>query len=331
MAGRKQTRKVAPAAKENYATELREDITKRIVEGLKNNLVPWRRPWSNDPNCGAPCNIVSKKPYNGINPMLLELTSMVSQYKSKWWGTYKQFADLKGQVRKGEKGTHIVYYRVIEKDVPPKDGQPAKKQKIFFMRTYTVFNLDQVDGDALAKYRVKPVVEEVDNSKFENWEPAEIVIAATDAQIEFGGNRACYMRPVGEWPKHTGGDYIRMPHKGQFTDPAEFYVTQFHELGHWSEVRLDWTGSYAMGELIAEITGCYLAAETGVPNLSMENHNKYLATWLKEMQSDPKWIFQAATQASKTADFILSHSRKVDSDHEQNEPTGAEEVADQAA
>lgn len=296
---------------------IRHKINQTIIESLKESLVPWRRPWINDPNAGLPVNIVSRKTYNGINPLLLELSSIKRNYKSKWWGTYEQWRGLGGQVQKrptsiksGDWGTSIIYWRSYDKKIET-DGVIETK-KTFFMKTYTVFNLDQVDGHTLDQFRVKDSSTTIDPSKFEHCTSAENVIAATKADIHFGGNMAFYMRPtpVEDWPNHKGGDFIRIPNKNQFTDPAEFYVTQFHELIHFSEIRLGWTGFPEMGELIAEIGACYLAAETGVPNLNMENHKKYLAYWLKEMESDPKWIFLAATQASKAADYILSFSQK---------------------
>jgi len=304
--------------------DIRTDITNKIIESLKKGIRPWIRPWSGGDD-GLPVNVVSKKMYRGINVLLLQLTSLERGYKSKYWGTFEQWKSLGGQVRKrppefksGDWGTHIVFYNTIEKDEPTSDGG-TKKKKIFFLRGYTVFNVEQVDGDKLDKYRVNPPDPTIVTEP--NWEPAEKVIAATDAKIEFGGNRAYYMRPTPDksWPNHTGGDFIRMPTKAQFTELSEFYMVQFHELAHYMEVRLGWDGSYAQNELIAEITGCYLATETGVPNLNMDNHNKYLATWLKEMESDPKWIFHASTQASKVSDYILSFSRESDTESESEE------------
>lgn len=301
----------------SYADDIRGEINNRLMEALKKNQIPWRMPWSLDSNAGSPRNISSKKSYNGINPLLLYLTSLEKTYSSRWWGTYKQFQEVGGQVRKGEKGTRVVYYSTIEKEAKDDEGNLSKK-KIFFMKSYTVFNVEQVDGEKLDKYRIKPSEGDV---TFENVAPAEAIIAATDAKIVFGGNKALYIRPVGEWPNHTGGDYIRMPNKNQFTEPSEFYQTQFHELAHWSEVRLNWTGTYEMGELIAEITGCYLAAEAQIPNLNIENHSSYLASWLKAMENDPKWIFKATTQASKATNYILSFSQRTEVSEDQLETT----------
>ncbi len=321
----------------DVSNQIRREITDKIVESLKQNKIPWRKTWSDDPNCGRPINVVSKKFYSGINPLILEITSLEKGYHSRWWATYKQFAELHGQVRKGEKSTQIVFYKVLEVDDTKKDGSPTKK-KIFFLRTYNVFNLDQADGEKLDKYRVKeePADPPADIAEhLSNITAAEQLVKDTGAKISYGGNRAYYATPTpkGTWPRHTDGDFIRVPKRKQFADAAEFYITTFHELAHWSEVRLTWDNTYEMNELVAEITACYLAAETGVPNRSMENHNRYLASWLQKMQTDPKWIFHASTQASKVSDFLLGGCKDTTSSSLLgHEPSGEiEEQEEQAA
>jgi len=286
--------------------EIRSEITNKIIEALKQGLRPWSCPWRKDPNAGFPTNIDSKKQYRGINPFLLQITALCEGYDSRWWGTYDQWKNLGGQVRKGQHGTQVVFYKTFDVDDTTK---PTGKRKVFILRTYTVFNLSQVDGDKLDKYRPAPITEA--DTAAVSWEPAEKLIAATGAKIHYGGGQAFYNRPspAGTFPNHTGGDFIMVPKQSQFIDPHEFFVVQFHELAHWSEIRLQWEDKYAMGELVAEITACYLAAETNIPNNSLENHNRYLANWLTQMENDPKWIFQASSQASKVADFLRSFSQ----------------------
>jgi antirestriction protein ArdC len=106
---------------------------------------------------------------------------------------------------------------------------------------------------------------------------------------------------------------LRFGHPGQFIAPNEFISTSFHELVHWSEVRLGWTGSYALGELIAEIGACYAAAQLGIPcSDDLSNHTAYLASWLKELENDPRAIMRVASQASKATEFILGFSRNTE-------------------
>ena len=182
----------------------------------------------------------------------------------------------------------------------------ASWQKSTSERSYTLFNLEQVEGEALDHLRPSA---EPSNSPppFGNVERS---VEATGAKFNFAGNRAFYTRPIGTFPNHTDGDHIWMPHWYQFDDLHEFYATQYHELVHWSEVRLGWEGSYALGELIAEIGSTFLCAQTNVPGSDdLKNHTMYLASWLKELENDRKFIFKAAAQASKAAEFILSFSR----------------------
>ncbi len=287
--------------------EIREKITKTIIEALtKGGLPPWRMPWRNDPNAGCPANIVSKNKYRGINPLLLQIAGMRHGFQSKWWATFKQWQELGGQVMRrpddvppGEWGTSIIFYKplqIVEKD---EDGK-EKEKTIYMMRTYTVFCIDQVQGN-LDHLRVGNSINNTDCiTRYEN---ADQVIASTGADIRYGGNRAFYNRL---------GDYIQVPLREQF-NASEYYETIFHEIVHWSEKRLDWNrkeNGYAMGELIAEIGSCYIATEIGIPiTENLPNHASYLQNWLKAMKSDHKFIFQASSQASKAADYIMSFSQ----------------------
>ncbi len=293
-------------------SEIQESITARIIEGLQNGIVPWKKPWRNDPNCGTPANVVSRRNYSGINPVLLDLAAQANGFTSRFWGTYDQWQNLGGQVRKrpdhvkaGHWGTNIIFFRQVKKNKVDATGD-EKTESFPLMKFYTVFNLDQVDGEKLDHLRPsgKPTDDVAD------FDEAERVIAATKAEIAYGGNRAVYTRPVGTFPNHSGGDFIRMPSRHQFDLEHEFYGTCFHELCHWSECRLGWEGSYALGELIAEIGACYLCAQTNIPSSDdLTNHTSYLSSWLKALQDDRKFIFKAAAQASKATQYILQFSR----------------------
>ena len=170
------------------------------------------------------------------------------------------------------------------------------------MWSYTVFNVDQVEGD-FDHLRVGKTI--IDTNPIETYEEADRTIAATGADIRYGGNQAFYSRAQ---------DYIQVPLREQFT-AAEYYETVLHELCHWTEPehRLNWNRKdegYAMGELVAEMGSCFLASELGIPNAeNLPNHVSYLQSWLKAMANDTRFIFQASSQASKAADFILSFSR----------------------
>ncbi len=301
--------------------QIRENITSTIIEALKSgNLPPWRQPWTNDPNCGAPCNIVSRRRYRGINPLLLRVACMRHQFQSRWWATYQQWKEMGGFVRRrpenvpqGAWGATIIYFSPVTKTIIDRHGNEVE-ETFPILRTYHVFNLCQVDGpfDHLRPGNAVLSSGELD----ERCERADEVIAATDADIRYGGNQPYY---------DPRGDYIQTPFRHQFSG-FDFYETVFHEVSHWAEhpSRLGRDANegdkYAFGELVAEISGCYLTSEMGLPtSQNLDNHLAYLEHWLRAMESDPRFIFQAASRANRVADFVLSFSRS-----EETEPAIAE-------
>lgn len=296
-------------------TELRTQITQQIVDALTDGgLPPWRQPWRADKNCGTPANVVSKRNYTGVNPLLLAITAQKHNLQSRWWGTFNQWKGLGGQVKArpahippGRWGTQIVFCRPISKVEKTPDGD--EEDKTFFMlRCYTVFNLDQVEGSSLDHLRAgnSPLTED---DLYTRHEEAERVISATWADIRHGGDRAFY-RP--------SEDCIQMPNREQFVSPEAYYETLLHEMTHWSfhPSRLPWqhedtVNDYALGELVAELGACYLMGEVGLPLAdTWKNSASYLAHWLKAMNADPRFIFKATAQASRATDHVLSYSRQ---------------------
>lgn len=283
--------------------DIRSSITNTIIEALTNGgLPPWRKPWSNDPNApGLHTSMSTGKPYRGINSLLLQISAMKSGFKSKWWGTFNQVKQNGASVSRGAKGTQIVLFKKIERERVDETGDEVT-DNFFVMRSFHVWNAEQTTG--LDQFRVgfaKP-----QNNSLERYEQADSVIDATGADIRHGGNDAYYNPP---------GDFIQLPHRHQFESAESFYETAFHELTHWSEhvSRLNWDRAnegYAMGELIAEMSACLMMAELGLPTTTnLTNHASYLKHWLDGMAGDSKFIFKAASQASKAVDYLLSFSR----------------------
>lgn len=237
-------------------TEIRQQITQEIIDSLKQGIVPWKRPWSADKNCGRPTNAVTKKPYNGINILLLALHSQTYRSEGKYFATYRQWQSIGGQVMarpsgvpKGEWGARVILYKPLSKTIINGKGEEVE-DKFCVMRQFTVFSIDQIESDHLDHLRVGFT----DN----NHDPevsireADELIRNADVDIFHGGNRAFY---------EPGIDAITMPHKHQF-DGTTYYETLLHELCHWGEHpdRLNWDRSedgngYAMGELVAESLG----------------------------------------------------------------------------
>lgn len=306
--------------------ELRQTITNTIVEALQSGgLPPWRQPWRSSKNSGAPINVVSKRCYSGVNPLLLQIAAQRHQFQSRYWATFQQWKQLGGSVVRrpshvdpGRWGTMIVFCRPVTKTETDPDGEETEAT-FWIPRSYTVFNLDQVEGSHLDHLRVG--IESIDVSDLQGrFVEADRVVAATNADIRYGGDSAFY---------NMVGDYIQIPHQSQFALP-EYFETLGHELVHWTEAphRLNWDrskpqNSYACGELIAELGGCYFANEIGLPvSERLDNHAAYLNHWLQEMKGDPHFIFKAAAQASRAVDFILSFSRPHDA-----EPEAVEDLA----
>lgn len=293
--------------------ELRQTITNTILDALqRGGLPPWRQPWRSSRNAGAPINVVSKRRYSGVNPLLLQIAAQRHEFQSRYWATFQQWKQLGGSVMRrpshvdpGRWGTMIVFCRPVTKTETDPDGE-EKESTFWIPRSYTVFNLDQVEGSQLDHLRVG--TETIDELELQGrFDEADRVVAATNADIRYGGDGAFY---------NMAGDYIQMPPRSRFALP-EFVETLGHELVHWTEAphRLNWDrtkpqNSYACGELIAELGGCYFAGELGLPvSERLDNHAAYLQHWLQEMKSNPQFIFQAAAQASRAVDFILSFSQ----------------------
>jgi antirestriction protein ArdC len=305
--------------------QLRQGITNQIVAALEGGIIPWRRPWAVNPNAtGRPRNISSRKSYSGVNPLLLALHGMRYGFQSRWYGTYKQWQDIGGTIKHrpeavepGNWGCHVVFYKPIAKtETDPATGE--EKDKTFhLLKSYVVFNADQVDGVEKYKCMDAPVLNDPSSpAVLPDFAPAAQLVAATKADIRVTGEQAFYCPPTpqGSWPKHTGGDYIQVPQVGKFPTMGAWYETVFHELGHWSEPRTDFdrkANGYAFAELVAEMSACFLSAELNIPGgEDLQNHAAYLQDWLQAMKNDAGFIFKASTQASRTTDFLLSFVQK---------------------
>lgn len=283
-------------------TEIRQQITNRIIEALKNgSLPPWRKPWSDDPNApGLHTSLSTGQSYRGINQLLLQLSAAQQNFQSKWWGTYRQIQNCGASVRRGEKATRIVLWKPVNRKRQNEKGEEVD-DSFLIMRRFVVFNVEQTTG--LEQFRVGYAQPQQDTAQ--RHEHADAVIATTNAIIRHGGNEAFYA-PV--------GDFIQCPFRHQFSPPETFYEVLFHELVHWSEKRVGFDrtkpeNTYALGELVAEIGSCFLMGELGLPTSQhIDNHASYVKSWLKGMNDDPKFIFRASALATKAVDFILSFS-----------------------
>ena len=295
---------------------IRQNITNQIVDALKSGgIPPWKRPWGISLNSGFPTNCVSKRKYSGVNVLLLRMAAMTHGWSSKWWATYPQWTSMGGQVqhrpenvKPGCWGTKIIFFtKVTKTETDPVTGE-EEETSFPVLKTYTVFNVDQVDG-SFDHLRVK---DEPLNPHFVDYEPAEEVIRNSGAEIRLAGDHAVYNRQ---------GDFILCPKKHRFEHENDFYGAIFHELSHWTahESRLNRTGkparfgdkAYAEEELVAELSSCFTLATLGVPQSDdMSNHNAYCQSWIRLLQDDAHAVLRVASAASKASDFILAFAPK---------------------
>ncbi len=283
--------------------DIYELITARFIEQLKKGTVPWQKPWM------GVQNIVSKKPYRGINALILG----GSEFQSPYWLTFKQAHDLGGKVMKGEKATPVIYYKLFEKRddhgnlVLGSNGRPTR---IPFIRWSNAFNLDQTEGIA-PPAQTQPVVQ---NPLHPLEKAAKIVEEAKICPIYHTGFAAVYS---------PGEDVIRMPAQKTFRSPESYYQTLFHEMTHSTghASRLDREGvtlpikfgseRYSKEELIAELGASFLSNEAGILNqVQFDNSAAYLGSWIEKFENDPKMIFTASSQAQRSTDFILGVEQK---------------------
>ncbi|WP_166144339.1 ArdC family protein [Methylosinus sp. RM1] len=287
----------ASARRDHY-----QDVTDRIVAALEAGTAPWRRHWDPEKSGGSlsPINAVTGRRYHGINVLLLGLSQFSFESRDPRFCSYKQAKERGWQVRAGEKGTTVYFYkqlRVEDRDAPA-DGEEHTRN-IPLLRAYTVFNGSQIDG--IPEF-VPPTIEEAPWRRFE---AADIIMRNSGAIIHIGGDRAFY-RP--------STDSIHLPPKSAFRSPEGLAVVEIHELCHWtaapSRLNRDLTGvfgsaKYAFEELIADIASCLVNTELGLPT-DIENHASYVAFWAARLQSDKREIFRAAAAAQKAADYCLA-------------------------
>jgi antirestriction protein ArdC len=260
------------------------------------------KPWNAGRLAGNICRPLRHNgiPYQGMNVLLLWAEAMEKGYAAPLWMTYKQAQELGGHVKKGERGSLVVYANKLTRTETDENGQETETQ-IPFMKGYSVFNADQIEG-LPAQYYGKP---ENPLPLSERLDSVESFIAGTGAEIRHGGNGACYI---------PSKDIVQMPHFEAFEDREGYYATILHELTHWTshKSRLDRSfnakrfgdNGYAREELVAELGSAFLCADLGITPEIREDHAAYLGHWLKALKQDKRAIFSAAAHAQRAADFL---------------------------
>lgn len=278
----------------NTTKDIYQIVTNHIIEKLERKIVPWQQPWTDS---GLPRNLVSKKPYKGINVWLLNSLN----YSQNYFLTFNQIKELGGSVKKGEKSQLVVFWKWLEKE----DEKTKEVKKTPLLKYYTVFNVNQCTGIPKEKL---PVKEERQNNPIE---ACEKVINEMPKKpiIKHDEQRAFY---------HTAQDYVNMPKLETFVNSERYYGTLFHELVHATghserlnrkellEQKGPQTRDYAIEELTAEMGASYLKSYTGIPHQNFEDNIAYIQHWLEKLKKDKKFIVHASGQAQKAVDYILN-------------------------
>jgi len=257
---------------------------------------------------------VTGKPYRGVNTVVLWATAQAEGYPGAVWATYRQWAELGAQVRKGEQSSPVVFWKVNGPDegedgstgagcegggAAGEDGADGRQPRVF-ARGYSVFNAAQVDGYAAPALPALPEPERIGH--------AEAFFAALGADIRHGGSRACYVPSL---------DQIRMPPFPVFRDAVAYYATLAHEAthltGHPSRCNRDLRGrfgeeAYAAEKLVAELGAAFICADLALTPEPRQDHAAYVASWLRVLRGDKRAIFTAAAKAQAAADWM--HARQ---------------------
>jgi len=294
-------------------TDIYQRITDQIVQELEKGVRPWLQPWNAEHAGGRITRPLRGNgiAYKGINVLVLWSAAMERGYAARLWMTYRQARELKANVRKGEHGSLVVYAdKIIRTEADAETGEDAERA-IPFLKGYTVFNVEQIDG-LPEHYYAKPAPRIVNT--IERIECAETFLANTGANVVHGGSRACYVPST---------DNIHMPCIDFFRDAESYYAVRAHETTHWTrhKSRLDrdfgrkrfGDEGYAMEELVAELGSAFLSADLDLTPEVREDHASYIASWIKVLKDDRRAIFTAASHAQRAADFLHDLQPKVQS------------------
>jgi antirestriction protein ArdC len=293
------------------------EITGKIIAELEAGRLPWVQPWGLSgagAAVGMPKNAATGRRYSGINVLILWGAVIERGYSGQAWLTFRQALALGGNVRKGERGTTVVYAdRFIpeaERERADRDGD--EPSAIPFLKRFTVFNTDQCEG---LPEDIAPTAPPVPEGLI--LPQAEALLRASGADIRIGGDRAFYS---------VIGDFIQVPPPQAYFEPVNWHRTALHELGHWSgaahRLARDMSGgfgsaSYAKEELVAEMTAAFLCANLGI--VPTVRHADYIGSWLEVLRDDDRAIIRAASAASKAADYLLAFQAD---DGESEAPSG---------
>ncbi|WP_133623359.1 ArdC family protein [Erwinia sp. LJJL01] len=274
-------------------TDIYQTVTNNIIAALEASVKPWSCPWKRMAGMsGLPSNFTTGIAYSGMNIMLLWCSASEQGFGDSRWMTYKQAQAVGGQVRKGEHGTTTIFYITLEKE-----NDDGEIDQIPMLKTFNVFNVEQIHGLPLTTETVSP------EATFDPLPQAENLFKKSGANIIEKGQNAFFSPST---------DEVWLPERHLFSDAANFYATGLHELVHWTvgKKRLNremkgkfGSTDYAEEELVAELGSAFLMADLGIDG--EVQHESYIASWLKALKNDKRYIFKAAGAASNESPRII--------------------------
>lgn len=294
------------------AKKPREDIysriTNQIIASLERGVKPWTQPWKAAHAAGPVSRPLrhNGEAYAGINVLTLWATATERAHAAPIWMTYKQAKQLGGHVRKGQKGAPVVYADKIlrsesEEVGATPQGDDDNVRVIPFLKSYTVFNVEQIEGLPEQYYNLATNQPNPD----QRIETAETYYRSLGAVIQHTGKSACYIPSL---------DVIHIPRFEAFRDAESYYATLYHECVHWtrhaSRLNRDFgrkkfgDAGYAREELVAEIGAAFVCADLGITCKDREDHAAYISSWLKVLRNDKRAIFSAAAHAQRAVAYM---------------------------
>jgi antirestriction protein ArdC len=282
-----------------------ERVTRQIKAALERGVRPWVKSWSDSVDA-SPTLILPRRangiPYRGINTLALWAAADECGFASPYWFTFKQALAINAAVRKGERGSYIVFYTELPGDAAAPNTDDGKADKKRILRGYTVFNASQIDG-LPAEYLAEATPPAPRDDKYAR---LTALFAKLPITVRHGGDRAYYA---------MGPDVIQMPMKSAFPDVTHYFATRAHETTHatrhttrlnrdFGQKRFGDHG-YALEEVTAEMGAAFIGAHIGLPADHIEDHASYIASWLEVLTSNPAAFLTAAAKAQTAADWVL--------------------------
>ena len=288
-----------------------QEVFDKVIKAMENGKSNWTQSWTGQGNAGLPFNVNSRNHYNGINVWVLMMRQAEDNMPSQIWATYKQWETKGYQVKEGETGERIVFWKLF--DAKDSEGNETGKT-IPFLKSSVVFNESQLEG-----YKA-PVETEEKPSEFDIQQGVEDYVSNTNATIKHSATAGAYYRP--------SLDYIMMPDRERFKDTKDadaegnYYATLLHELVHWTgaedrcnrsgvskngkdkDIDDAFRGSYAFEELVAEIGAAVQCCILGVTSTPKKESAQYLNSWIKRIEKDPDALFKATAKASQAVKFV---------------------------